>query len=35
MDFLPAIVTAAAIWLARWPGHMLWQWVRTRHGLGP
>lgn len=32
MDFLPAIVTTAAV-AAAWPAHLLWSWLRQKHGL--
>lgn len=35
MDYLPAIVTTAAVFLARWPGALIVHWLRQKHGLGP
>lgn len=35
MDFLPAAVVSAVMALAAWPGHIVWHWLRSKHGLGP
>lgn len=33
MDFLPVVITAAVMTAARWPGHLLWSWLRQKHGI--
>lgn len=32
MDYIPALVAAAGI-VVGWPAHLLWAWLKQKHGM--